>query len=189
MFFLSVCVAEDPANRTREEKKRFRSRQTASKQGTNHSDSYSRRIDLPRSNAVATALSGAEERGVDGPSLDRFLFFTTSANIVLIFQSDFGSHRLACSAHTVRDDSCRAGNAAEIFQNVEVESFRSQQCHRRSRLHSKRCLRVVKPLLTHFSSLGSLFLDEIPAWPFFGKPFFGTRQYCREARTFAYVPF
>ena len=108
-----------------------------------------------------------------------FLFFTTSANIVLIFQSDFGSHRLACSAHPVRDDACRAGNAAEIFQNVEVESFRSQQCHRRSRLHSKRCLRVVKPLLTHFSSLGSfLFLDEIPAWPFFGKPFFGTRQYC-----------
>ena len=49
----SVCVAEDPANRAREEKKRFRSRQTASKQGTNHSDSYSRRIDLPRSNAVA----------------------------------------------------------------------------------------------------------------------------------------
>ena len=34
-------------------KKRFRSRQTASKQGTNHSDSYGRRIDLPRSNAVA----------------------------------------------------------------------------------------------------------------------------------------
>ena len=53
MFFLSVCVAEDPANRAREEKKRFRSRQTASKQGTNHSDSYSRRIDLPRSNVVA----------------------------------------------------------------------------------------------------------------------------------------
>ena len=49
----SVCVAEDPANGAREEKKRFRSRQTASKQGTNHSDSYSRRIDLPRSNAVA----------------------------------------------------------------------------------------------------------------------------------------
>ena len=23
-----------------------------------------------------------------------------------------------------------------------------------------------------------LFLGEIPAWPFFGKPFFGTRQYC-----------
>ena len=55
MFFLNVCVAEDPANRTREEKKRFRSRQTASKQGTNHSDSYSRRIDLPRSNCNAVA--------------------------------------------------------------------------------------------------------------------------------------
>ena len=53
MFFLSVCVAEDPANRAREEKKHFRSRQTARKQGTNHSDLYSRWIDLPRSNAVA----------------------------------------------------------------------------------------------------------------------------------------
>ena len=36
MFSLSVCVAEDSANRAREQKKRFRSRQTASKQGTNH---------------------------------------------------------------------------------------------------------------------------------------------------------
>ena len=45
MFFLCVCVAEDPANRAREEKKRFRSRQTTGKQGTNH-----------------TVLSGAEER-------------------------------------------------------------------------------------------------------------------------------
>ena len=53
MFFLSVCVAEDPASRARKEKKRFRSRQTTSKQGTNHSDSYSAWIDLPRSNAVA----------------------------------------------------------------------------------------------------------------------------------------
>ena len=66
-----------------------------------------------------------------------------------------------------------------MFRPVGVESFQSQQCHWRSRLHSKRCLRVVKPFLTQFSSLGSfLFLDEIPAWPFFGKPFFGTRQYC-----------
>ena len=60
-----------------------------------------------------------------------------------------------------------------------MESFRSQQCRRRSRLHSKRSLRVVKPFLTHFSNLGSfLFFGEILAWPFFGKPFFGTRKYC-----------
>ena len=33
--------------------------------------------------------------------------------------------------------------------------------------------------LTHFSSLRTfLNFGEIPAWPFFGKPFFGTRQYC-----------
>ena len=72
-----------------------------------------------------------------------FLFFTTSANLVLIFQSVFESRRLACSAQTVCDDACWAGNAAETFQTVEVESFRSQQCRRRSRLHSKRSLRVV----------------------------------------------
>ena len=41
-----------------------------------------------------------------------FLFFKTPANLVLIFQSVFESRRLACSAHTVRDDACRAENAA-----------------------------------------------------------------------------
>ena len=40
-----------------------------------------------------------------------------------------------------------------------MESFWSQQCGRRSRLHSKRSLCVVKSFLAHFSSLGSfLFL-------------------------------
>ena len=51
-----------------------------------------------------------------------FLFFTTPANLVLIFQSVFESRWLACSAHTVGDDAWRAGNAAEMFQTVEVES-------------------------------------------------------------------
>ena len=73
-----------------------------------------------------------------------FLLFTTPANLVLIFQSVFESRWLACSTHTVGDsDACRAGNAAEMLQTVELESFRSQQCRRRSRLHSKRCLCVV----------------------------------------------
>ena len=36
-----------------------------------------------------------------------FLFFTTPANLVLIFQSVFESRRLACSAHTVCDDARR----------------------------------------------------------------------------------
>ena len=76
-----------------------------------------------------------------------FLFFTTPANLVLIFQSVFESRWLACSAHRVGDDACRARNAAEMFQTVEVESFRSQQCCRRSRLHSKRCLGVVRLFL------------------------------------------
>ena len=104
-----------------------------------------------------------------------FLFFKTPANLVLIFQSVFESCWLACSAHTVGDDACRAGNAAEMFQTVELESFHSQQCRRRSRLHSKRCLRVVRLFLQPGVVL---IFDEIPAWPFFGKPFFGTRQYC-----------
>ena len=38
-----------------------------------------------------TVLSGPEERGVDGPSLDRSSFFATPANVVLIFQSVFYS--------------------------------------------------------------------------------------------------
>ena len=68
---------------------------------------------------------GCRRTGVDGPSLESFLFFTTSANLVLILQSVFESRRLACSAQTVCDDACWAGNAAETFQTVEVESFRS----------------------------------------------------------------
>ena len=81
----SVCIAEDPANRAREEKKRFRSRQTASKQGTNHSDSYSRRIDLPRSNAVAR-----EARTF------AYVPFTTSDNFLFKFMIVPGSYRCLC---------------------------------------------------------------------------------------------
>ena len=110
---------------------------------------------------------GCRRTGVRRSQPGWFLFFTTPANLVLIFQSAFESRKLARSVRTVRDDACRAGNAAEMFQTVVVESFWSQQCRQRSRLHSKRCLRVVKPFLTHF-----------PAWPFFSKPFFSTRQYC-----------
>ena len=74
---------------------------------------------------ACTVLSGAEERGGRRSQPGSFLFFTTSANLVLILQSVFESRRLACSAQTVCDDACWAGNAAETFQTVEVESFRS----------------------------------------------------------------
>ena len=80
----------------------------------------------------ATVLSGAEERGVDGPSLDRS-YFSRLQPISFLFFNPASSHGwLACSAHTVGDDTCRAGNAVEMFPTVEVESFRSQQCRRRS---------------------------------------------------------
>ena len=72
-----------------------------------------------------TVLSGAEERGVDGPSLDRSYFSRLQPISFLFLQSVFESRRLACSAQTVCDDACWAGNAAETFQTVEVESFRS----------------------------------------------------------------
>ena len=43
--------------------------------------------------SYSTVLSGAEERGVDGPCLDRSYFsITTPANLVLIFRSIFESH-------------------------------------------------------------------------------------------------
>ena len=90
-----------------------------------------------------------------------FLFFTTPANLVLIFQSVFKSRRLACSAHTACDDARRRSGVVSKSAMPPKKSS-SQQT-----------------LLTHFSSLGSFFFqDEIPAWPFFGKPCFGTRQYC-----------
>ena len=44
--------------------------------------------------STRTVLSGPEERGVDGPSLDRSSFFTTPANVVLIFRSVFYSQNL-----------------------------------------------------------------------------------------------
>ena len=55
----------------------------------------------------STVLSGAEERGVDGPSLDRSYFSRLQPISFLIFQSVFESSRLACSAHTVCDDARR----------------------------------------------------------------------------------
>ena len=66
--------------------------------------------------------------------------------------------------HTHATHTPGPGNSKQLkcFDPSKVESFRIQQCRRRSRLHRKR-LRVVKPFLTHFSSLGSfLFLDETP---------------------------
>ena len=84
MFFLCVCVAEDPANRTREEKKRFRSRQTASKQGINHSDSYSRRIDLPRSNAVAREARTFAYVPLGSRSLETTSISMCGINVVLV---------------------------------------------------------------------------------------------------------
>ena len=56
---------------------------------------------------VAYSTVGCRRRSQPGS----FLFFKTPANLVLIFQFAFESRRFACSAHTVRDDACRAGNS------------------------------------------------------------------------------
>ena len=80
-----------------------------------------------------------------------FLFFPNLADFVLI-----------SSAHLVLISSAHACTC--MYNHVHVHVL-----HQNS-------------FLTHFSSL-STFLNfgEIPAWPFFGKPFFGTRQYCKES--------
>ena len=65
----------------------------------------------------------------------------------------------------------RPGWLPEMFRPVDVESFRSQQCRWRIRLHSKRCLRVVMNSI--FQPGVVLIFRKIPAWPSFG-----TRQYC-----------
>ena len=114
MFFLGVCVAEDPANRAREEKKRFGSRQTASKQGTKHSDSYSRRIDLPRSNAVAReartfAYVPLGRRQVDPPAVRITMvcsLFACRLSASEAFLSSLARFAGSSTTHTLRKNIC-----------------------------------------------------------------------------------
>ena len=82
---------------------------------------------------LPTVLSGAEERGVDGPSLDGSYFSRPQPVSFLCF--NLSSSHIACSAYRVLDidvarahNENRAGEAAEMFRPVDVESFRSQQC-------------------------------------------------------------
>ena len=83
-----------------------------------------------------------------------FLFFTTSANLVLILQSVFESRRLACSAQTVCDDACWAWNAAETFQTVEVEAFEVRAVLPKKSSSQQTLFACGEPFLAHFSSLG-----------------------------------
>ena len=104
-----------------------------------------------------------------------FLFFTTPANLVPIFQSVFESRWLACSAHTVSDDAWRAGMRLKCFKPSKWSHFEVNNAAEEVVFTAN----AVWVWRVCSYSLGSfLFLDEIPAWPFFGKPFFGTRQYC-----------
>ena len=145
---------------------------------------------------AVSAFLGANGWGfIDGPSLDHS-YFSRLQPISLLFLDPSSSHIAELRARTrylismLHTHPTPAGEAAEICRPVDVESFRSQHCRWRSRLHSKRCWRVVKPFLTQFSSLGSfLFLDKIPAWRFFGKPFNGTRQYCSCGHLFHIIMF
>ena len=83
-----------------------------------------------------------------------FLFFATSANLVLILQSVFESRRLACSAQTVCDDACWAWNAAETFQTVEVEAFEVRAMLPKKSSSQQTLFACGEPFLAHFSSLG-----------------------------------
>ena len=60
-------------------------------------------------------LSGAEERGVDVPSLDRSYYSRLQPISFLFFKSVFESRRLACSAHTVCDDARGGGGGIRLI--------------------------------------------------------------------------
>ena len=94
-------------------------------------------------------------KSVDGPSLDRS-YYSQRKPILFLFFDSSSSHiakLVACTRYVLdinvahARNACWAGEAAEMFRPVDVESFQSQQCRWRSRLHSKR-LHVVKPFLT-----------------------------------------
>ena len=83
-----------------------------------------------------------------------FLFFTTSANLVLILQSVFQSRRLACRVQTVCDEACWAGNAAKTFQTVESGIVSKSAMLPKKSSSQQTLFACGEPFLTHFSSLG-----------------------------------
>ena len=108
-----------------------------------------------------TVLPGAEERGRRSQP-GSFLFFTTLANLVLIPPLSHIAKLVARTQFSIsmlHTHATLAGRRSGWNVSTrDMESFRTQQCLWRSRLHSKRFWRVVKPFLTQFSSLGSLLL-------------------------------
>ena len=132
MFFLSVCVAEDPANRTREEKKRFRSKQTASKQGTNHSDSYSRRIDLP----AATRLPGKPGLLHTSHSTERGALF-----------------RHFCVSKVI--------TTAHAHRMVSFLFFPRAFKQKKIKMPFKKKIKALRPKMTKLASRGSLYISVL----------------------------
>ena len=88
-----------------------------------------------RGRRTAIVLSGAKERGIDGPSLDRFYFSRLQPISFLFFDPSSSHMAKLVAAYAILDidvvharNACQAWEAAEMFRLVEVESFRSQQC-------------------------------------------------------------
>ena len=84
----------------------------------------------------ATVLSGAEERGVDGPSLARS-YFSQVQPISFLFSDPSSSHiaelvaRIRYSISMLHTYATHAGPGKRlkyVFRPVDVESFRNQQC-------------------------------------------------------------
>ena len=114
----------------------------------------SAKTEEPGGHALQYSTVGCRRTGGRRSQPGSFLFFTTSANLVLILQSVFESRRLACSAQTVCDDACWAWNAAETFQTVEVEAFEVRAMLPKKSSSQQTLFACGEPFLAHFSSLG-----------------------------------
>ena len=132
---------------------------------------------------LRTVLSGAEERGVDGPSLDRS-YFSRLQPISFLFSDPSSSHIAKFVAPILYSISMLHTHATHAGPGKRLKCFST----RRRGVVSKSAMPLKKSssqqtLFACSSELNFqpsvvLIFRKIPAWPFFGKPFFGTRQYC-----------
>ena len=131
-----------------------------------------------------TVLSGAEERGVDGPSLARS-YFSRLQPISFLFSDPSSSHIAELVARTWRYSiSMLHTHATHAGPGKRLKCSST----RRRGVVSKSAMPLIMKKSSSQQTLFALVLNsifqpgvvlifrKIPAWPFFGKPFFGTRH-------------
>ena len=132
---------------------------------------------------------GCRRTGLDGPSLERF-YFSPLQPISFLFFDPSSSHmakRVARTRHSISMLHTHAthawlGKRLKCFDPSKWSRFEVSNAAEKSSSQQTLFASSETALNLVFQPGSFFFLDKIPAWPFFGKPFFGTRQYCTPSR-------